>query len=113
MRFILGYIPGSGSKYDPRQPQVLLRVAVKHAGVDYAFDRFETDGAGRIARPVLRIYDSAEYPDEVVRHLLVTNQIVELAETAPAVIGDPRGAAFDPCEVERNLEWALDAQRGR
>lgn len=84
MRFILGYIPGTKSRINPDRPEVYWEVRAEYRNTAYVFERLQRDENG-LFKPVLNVFDSDHYPDDVIKHLVATNQIVELIQEPDCV----------------------------
>jgi hypothetical protein len=89
MKFILGNIPYRKSWfYDG--PKLIWELKVEHAGQFYRFDRLECRCGCRefckemnpVFSSKLRIFNSDDYPDDMIKHLAAQTQIVELIQTA-------------------------------
>lgn len=81
MKFILGFIKGSKSSLYKMPdgspgPKLYFNVRADHGGSSYEFERFERDSSG-VFLPRLRVYDSDDYPDDLIRDLLNSGKIVE------------------------------------
>lgn len=74
MKFILGYRKGTKSKfYDG--PELIWQLATKHKDVRYFFTRMaKVDGKETMR---LAVYDTNDYPDDMIMALVANNQIVE------------------------------------
>jgi len=79
MKFILGYIKGSRSKFY-NGPKLIWNVRSDHGGKSYEFDRLEKDKHTGIALPKLKVYDSDDYPEALIKALLDSGLIVEFCE---------------------------------
>lgn len=77
MKFILGYIKGSVCPYDRTRPEVFVILKCQFAGVEYRIERFERDRDTGMALPRLKVYDSDDFPPEVIQSWLDNNQIIE------------------------------------
>lgn len=75
MKFILGYKRGTKSSIHPG-PKLIWHLVAQVGRKRYEFERCERDDNG-ILKPILRIYDSADYPDNMIESLLNSKQIVE------------------------------------
>lgn len=74
MRFILGYIKGSKSIHGNR-PKVYWHIKVSHGKKEYEFHRLEQSSDG-VFLPRLRVYDSDDYPRELMKKLYDMGYIV-------------------------------------
>jgi hypothetical protein len=84
MKFILGFIPGTKSRYKEGEPQFYTHLRVecminKEWRV-FLFDRWPIDDNGIIEKSVLNLFDSKDYPDEVVDGMLKRREILPLTE---------------------------------
>jgi len=66
VKFILGFIKGSKCPYDPSRPIVHVIVKSAYKGVEYRVERFKQDKDTGIRLPQLRVYDSDDFPPQVL-----------------------------------------------
>lgn len=78
MKFITGYIPGSKSRFNDGPVRYIVFTA-RHDGKDYEFERFERNESGLYSNK-LRIYDSKDYPDEMIALLIESKHILPSLE---------------------------------
>jgi hypothetical protein len=75
-KFRLGFIPGSKHPIHNRE-KAFIWFRSYHSGKEYLFERFERNESG-VMIPKVAIYDSDDFPMELLENLLETNHIIRL-----------------------------------